>query len=112
VKVNHCLNHMKRADARPSVELEEDLAAGHEQFRVKPNAERDLEARDTRAQVTAILNAMPSTLRVPLIMRDMDELSYEEIAGSLGIGLSAVKMRIKRAREMFRLRYAEGGGSA
>ena len=48
---------------------------------------------------------MPATLRIPLIMCDMDELSYEEIASALGIGLSAVKMRIKRAREQFRRLY-------
>jgi DNA-directed RNA polymerase specialized sigma24 family protein len=42
---------------------------------------------------------MPNTLRVSLIMCDMDELFYDEIAVALGIGLSAVKMRIKaRAR--------------
>ena len=35
----------------------------------------------------------------------MDELSYEEVAGSLKIGLSAAKMRIKRAREWFKNRY-------
>jgi len=48
---------------------------------------------------------MPSTLRIPLVMSDMDELSYEEIASSIGIGLSAVKMRIKRGREHFRRLY-------
>ena len=36
------------------------------------------------------------SLRVPLVMREMDELSYEEIASALKLGLSAVKMRIKR----------------
>jgi DNA-directed RNA polymerase specialized sigma24 family protein len=35
----------------------------------------------------------------------MDELSYEEVAQALGIGLSAAKMRIKRARDDFRTRY-------
>ena len=50
----------------------------------------------------SMLDAMPGTLRIPLIMCDMDELSYDEIAVALGIGLSAVKMRIKRARERFR----------
>ncbi len=48
---------------------------------------------------------MPETLRIPLIMCDMDELSYEEVAAELGIGLSGVKMRIKRAREQFRRLY-------
>lgn len=42
-------------------------------------------------------------------MRDMDEISYEEIASSLSINLSAVKMRIKRAREEFRRRYENVG---
>jgi len=48
---------------------------------------------------------MPSTLRIALVLCDMDELSYEEVAHSLGIGLSAAKMRIKRARDDFRGRY-------
>ena len=48
---------------------------------------------------------MPSTLRIPLLLCDMDELTYEEVAQSLGISLSATKMRIKRAREEFRERY-------
>jgi DNA-directed RNA polymerase specialized sigma24 family protein len=48
---------------------------------------------------------MPETLRLPLVLRDMDELSYEEVAANLKISLSAAKMRIKRAREWFRERY-------
>jgi len=35
----------------------------------------------------------------------MDGLSYQEVAESLGLSLSATKMRIKRARELFRERY-------
>ena len=34
---------------------------------------------------------------------------WQEISESLGIGLSATKMRIKRARELFRERYEAGG---
>jgi RNA polymerase sigma-70 factor (ECF subfamily) len=49
---------------------------------------------------------MSDTLRVPLVMRDMDGLPYQEIADILGLGISAVKMRIKRARDEFRERYA------
>ena len=39
---------------------------------------------------------------MPLVLRDIDGLSYEAVADTLGIGLSAAKMRIKRAREQFR----------
>ena len=52
------------------------------------------------------LETMSDALRIPLMLRDGDGLSYDEIAEQLGISLSAVKMRIKRAREEFRRRFA------
>ncbi|MBL8176222.1 MAG: sigma-70 family RNA polymerase sigma factor [Bryobacterales bacterium] len=113
IKVNHCLNHIKKQQSHGySVGLDEEGTEGRAELRVAPAAEQELEEEATRRKVEAILNAMPATLRVPLIMCDMDDLSYEEIAGSLGIGLSAVKMRIKRAREQFRTLYeaVEGQG--
>ena len=36
-----------------------------------------------------------------LLMRDLDDLSYEEVAQAVGVGLSAIKMRIYRARLAF-----------
>lgn len=106
IKVNHCLNHMKKQQSRGySVGLDEEGTERHAELHVAPAAEAELESEMVRRKVEAILNAMPATLRVPLIMRDMDDLSYEDIATSLGVGLSAVKMRIRRAREQFRSLY-------
>lgn len=108
IKVNHCLNHMKKQQSRGySVGLDEEGTERHTELHVAPAAESELESEALRRKVAAILNAMPATLRVPLIMRDMDDLTYEDIATSLGIGLSAVKMRIRRAREQFRSMYEE-----
>ena len=64
---------------------------------------------EERRRVHYILSEMPRTLRIPLVLREMDELSYEEIASAMGIGLSAVKMRIKRAREYFGRLYRGQG---
>jgi RNA polymerase sigma-70 factor, ECF subfamily len=117
IKVHHCLNHLKQQQRREPLPLDSDAVESLEQMRVPASAERDLESADARRRIEAILQAMPTTLRVPLVMCDMDELSYEEIASALGLGLSAVKMRIKRARELFRRFYEgeqplEGGTSA
>ena len=106
IKVNHCLNHLKKRGGKDSLSIDDEAMEAHERLQVPADAERKLEEEGRRQRVGEILNSMPSTLRIPLIMCDMDELSYEEIAASLGIGLSAVKMRIKRARELFRFRYA------
>lgn len=111
IKVHHCLNHIKKQEGRTAVPLEERAAQESEHLQVTPAAYRHLEALDHRARIVEVLESLPGTLRIPLIMRDMDELSYEDIASELGIGLSAVKMRIKRAREEFRNRYQAGRGT-
>ena len=106
IKVHHCLNHVKKRGGKEALIIDENAVESFEQLHVPPEADREIESAEDRKRIDDVLNAMPATLRVPLIMRDMDELSYEEISTSLGVGLSAVKMRIKRARERFRRLYA------
>ena len=105
IKVHRCLNHLKKRDGKDSLSLDADFTGSYEQLHVPAAALADLEAEARRQRIDEILHTMPDTLRIPLVMCDMDELSYDEIASALGIGLSAVKMRIKRAREQFRIRY-------
>lgn len=105
IKVHHCLNYLKRKEAQSEISIDSGSVEECEHFQVSPAICHQLREQDDRHYIAAILDALPSTLRIPLVMRDMDEMSYEEIASSLGIGLSAVKMRIKRAREEFRRKY-------
>jgi RNA polymerase sigma-70 factor, ECF subfamily len=107
IKVNHCLNHLKRDRAARNVVLDESLPEQHEQLRTAPQVTADLEREADRKRIDEVLRAMSPTLRVPLIMRDMDELSYEELSSNLGVSLSAAKMRVKRAREQFRTLYMQ-----
>ncbi len=81
-------------------------------MRVAPAGEKRMASQDRRDRIRETLEEIPDTLRVPLVLRDMDGLSYQEIADQLGIGLSAAKMRVKRGREAFRTRYANGGTEA
>jgi RNA polymerase sigma-70 factor (ECF subfamily) len=103
IKANHCINWVKKkrlttVDADPQVI---ENAASR-----PPEAEAALDREDAQDKVGRVLIEMSETLRVPLILRDMDGMTYEEIADQLGIGLSAVKMRIKRGREEFRRLFA------
>ncbi len=112
IKVNHCLNHLQRMKGRIRVDLEDPALQQSEELQVPAEAERAMKAGRDRARIGEVLDGLPDTLRIPLIMCDLDGLSYQEIAETLGIGLSAVKMRIKRAREQFRRRFEETAGSA
>lgn len=99
IKSNHCINVVKKRRI-PTVRIDDEtvtVAAAD-----PPEVERAMERATTRARIGEVLMRMSETLRIPLVLRDMDGLAYEEIAAELGIGLSAVKMRIKRGREEFR----------
>lgn len=54
-----------------------------------------------RLMVNEALHQLPEKLLIPFLLRHVAGLSYEEAAGVLGTGVSAVKMRTKRARDLF-----------
>lgn len=56
------------------------------------------EHQDLRAQLRVALDALPKTLRTAVVLRDLQELSYQEIADRLGLPEGTVKSRINRGR--------------
>jgi RNA polymerase sigma-70 factor (ECF subfamily) len=105
IKINHCMNHLKKKTGQPSVGIDEAETDNFDQLTARNEEERLVEAMSERQLIGEVLGSMSASLRIPLILCDMDELSYEEVAQFLGISLSATKMRIKRGREEFRMRY-------
>jgi RNA polymerase sigma-70 factor (ECF subfamily) len=53
---------------------------------------------ELRAQLEAALTELPENLRVVFVLRELQSLSTEETASALGLGQSAVKVRLHRAR--------------
>lgn len=108
IKVNHCLNFLRSKKNRTMVDADDEVVvSGAPEMHVAPTAVRQTENLDRQEAIRQVLDEMPDTLRLPLLLRDLDGLSYQEIADTLEIGLSATKMRIKRAREQFREIYDE-----
>ncbi len=94
---NHAIDHYRRRKQErlrrsDDVEQLETLPAAGEH----PIA--GLERQERASLVHRGLRALPSDLRLPLILCDLQGLSYEETAGELGIPLGTVKSRINRAR--------------
>jgi RNA polymerase sigma-70 factor (ECF subfamily) len=57
-----------------------------------------LEQRDRVVLLRQALSALPETLRTAVVMRDLQELSYQEIADRLHLPEGTVKSRINRGR--------------
>ena len=58
--------------------------------------------RETRALVEAALEKLNAKFRAAVVLRDIEDLSYEEIATVLDVSLGTVKSRILRGREALR----------
>ena len=76
-----------------------------------------LDRFDRRALLREALAALPDTLRTAVAMRDLQELSYQEIARRLDLPDGTVKSRINRgrhelARQVLRIEQARRAGSS
>jgi RNA polymerase sigma-70 factor (ECF subfamily) len=66
----------------------------------EPSVLDRLEARDVRARVRDCIKALEPDFREALVLRDLQDFSYEEIGGMLKVKAGTVKSRISRAREL------------
>ncbi len=105
IKVNHCLNFLERRRRVTFVNVDDPALEGEEPLTQAPDTAQAHVSAKELARIGAVLDSIPETLRIPLILCDHDGMEYQEIADSLNLSLSATKMRIKRGREAFRARY-------
>ena len=62
--------------------------------------------REVQRRVDEELRKVPEPYRTTLILRDLEEMSYEEIADVLEVSLGTVKSRLTRGREALRQRLS------
>ncbi|MDY0110565.1 MAG: sigma-70 family RNA polymerase sigma factor [Candidatus Krumholzibacteria bacterium] len=63
---------------------------------------RDLEGAELGRLINEATAKIPERYRVPFLLREVDQLSYEEIQQVTGLKLGTVRSRINRARTRFR----------
>jgi RNA polymerase sigma-70 factor (ECF subfamily) len=83
----------------------EDHAAAHGELPDQSTLampDRVLQQQEVATHVWAALDALPFDQRTVIVLREIDGLSYEEIAASLGVAVGTVKSRLARARQGLR----------
>lgn len=94
---NLCLN--ARRDSKDHASFDE--TASYNTFVDESNADVGLQE-----QLAAEIARLPEIYRDVLILREYEELSYQEIVDATGLTMSTVKFRIFKAREILRERLA------
>jgi RNA polymerase sigma factor (sigma-70 family) len=95
---NLCIDHYRsvrkeRETIDRDVDANELMPASHE-----PGPVAALEQRDRVTLLRQAMARLPDTLRTAVLMRDIQELSYQEIADRLRLPEGTVKSRINRGR--------------
>jgi len=97
IAINTCRNHVsffRRLFSR-QVELTEKLALRSSE----PGPEEEVMSREREAFLKAEIHKLPAKYREIVILKDIQERSYEEIGEILEINQGTVKSRLHRARE-------------
>ncbi len=68
----------------------------------EPSPQEKLESSETTAIMHRIINGLPETYREIIQLRDIEELSYEEIAVKTGLNINTLRVNLSRARKSVR----------
>jgi RNA polymerase sigma-70 factor (ECF subfamily) len=117
IAINTAKNHVAARDRSP-VEYDLDLQNNEEswdmQARLKdPDTPEGLALTDEiRSTVNSAIESLPQDLRTAIVLRELEGMSYEEIATAMDCPVGTVRSRIFRAREAIdkRLREVFEGG--
>lgn len=112
IVVNQAWNRQRwwrRRRQGDQVSLDEHVRArGERAFRdAGPAPDRLLDQKETADRVWRALEQLPFEQRTAIVLREIDGLSYEEIAFSLGVAGGTVKSRLARAREALRAQLVD-----
>jgi len=95
ITTNRCINYLKR---KGKLDFSEDIGE---------IINGSLPKINLRLDVTKLLSRLSITTKVLFTLKYIEGLSYEEIAEATGTGVSAIKMRIARAKKDL-IKYSQG----
>ncbi|WP_435274646.1 RNA polymerase sigma factor RpoE [Psychrobium sp. nBUS_13] len=103
IAVNTAKNYLVAQKRRPSssdIDIEDgEYFDGGDELREGASPERLLLTEELQGVVVATLEKLPEDLRTAITLRELDGLSYEDIANVMECPVGTVRSRIFRARE-------------
>jgi|YNPNPStandDraft_1061719.scaffolds.fasta_scaffold07764_6 RNA polymerase sigma-70 factor (ECF subfamily) len=96
---HHCIDRLRRRRVQWQ-DIDDEPLSNHPALREpRPGPEESAIRREACAEVHELLDRLAPRDRTVIVMRYWYDLSYEEIASSIGTTVSAVKSRLHRARQ-------------
>lgn len=104
ITINTCLDELRKRKNRRVVYLDQEIDTGENEIKRqleddRPTPDVSAEKNELRKLVQDAIQKLPENHRIILILRDLNGMSYDEIAKVLKSPEGTVKSRISRARQ-------------
>ena len=106
---NACVDLLRREGKRRAVVSLDDEDLNLDIPASLPSPQEEAERRELREQIESGLRALPPEYRAVLVLREMQQLRYDEIGEVLGLDIGTVKSRISRGRKKLQSFLLERG---
>lgn len=100
--VNACLDRTRAAQAREVTTLPSTL----DEVAIEPTHEHDMARREAASSVRLAVSSLPAKLRLAILLRYFDDLSYEEMAAAMRCSPGTVASRLSRGHRLLAARLA------
>ena len=100
IATNTALDELRKRKRRPRLHVVDDDEDGRTMEPVDQFAHRHIDAVADRITIDAALADLPDEFKAAVVMRDVGDLDYAEIATALDLPIGTVKSRIARGRRL------------
>jgi len=110
IATNASLDELRRRSRRPRLHAVDEV--GHAAEPADDVSHRRIESIADRLAIEVALAELPEEFRIPVVLRDVGDLDYAEIAAQVGVPIGTVKSRIARGRRMLVERLGNRDGES
>lgn len=104
IAVNQCLSYQRKRKTRSESSLEDENTDGNFAVSNGLSPLRSAEQNERLKIIRQAVNALPADLKQVIIMKEFEEMTFQEIADSLEIPLSTVKSRTYTALKQLKMK--------
>jgi RNA polymerase sigma-70 factor (ECF subfamily) len=106
IAVNQCLTRQRRAKVRGEQSLENENETAENAFfsPLSKSPSRLAEQKERVEMIRRAVNALPTDLKQVIVMKEFEEMTFQEISEILDLPLSTVKSRLYTALKQLRMR--------
>ena len=106
IALNQAKSHMRLKNRHKGISLNQGFGEEEKEMELPSDAklpDENIMSEDENFYIQKAINALDDKHREIIILRDIQDLEYEEIAGILNVPVGTVKSRINRARESLKV---------